>query len=236
MRRSMIAPSASSSGGRLPRRRRRRRSGERRRWRSFARRPWRALVSSTGPRGRGRRFGSVAFLVPPFLVVAAHVVDNGSGMFLVLLVTFFSALCFLRSSTGLRCLASWPVWTRRTVAVVCTRLVLLVTMLLALCSFPWLAGPESSAFWPVWTRRTVAVAWTMLVLLVILHLALFLPFVRPMMLGILASMLRKDSCPRRSGHWIFLEMTWSCSTAPYIWKSLVRAVCLRSTCCFFSWR
>ena len=47
-----------------------------------------------------------AFLVPPFLVVAAHVVDNGSGVFLVLLVWFFTALWFLRSSTGLRCLTS----------------------------------------------------------------------------------------------------------------------------------
>ena len=36
--------------------------------------------------------------------------------------------------------ASWPVWTRRTVAVVCTRRVLMVTMHLALCSLPWLAG------------------------------------------------------------------------------------------------
>ena len=47
--------------------------------------------------------------------------------------------------------ASWPIWTRRTVAVVCTRRVLLVTMYLALCSLPWLAGPECSAFWPVRT-------------------------------------------------------------------------------------
>ena len=30
-------------------------------------------------------------------------------------------LCSLRSSTGLRCLASWPIWTRRTVAVACSR-------------------------------------------------------------------------------------------------------------------
>ena len=41
-----------------------------------------------------------------------------------------------RSSTGLRCPASWPVCTRRTVAVACTRLVLMVTMHLALCFFP----------------------------------------------------------------------------------------------------
>ena len=83
-----------------------------------------------------------------------------------------------------------------------------MTMLLALCFFLWLSGPECSAFWPVWTRGTIAVAWTMLVLLVILHLALFLLFVRPMMLGIMAGMLWKDSCLRRSG----------------------------STCCFFSGR
>ena len=121
--------------------------------------------------------------------MAALVVDSGSGMFLVLLVTFFFALCFLRSSTGLRCLASWPVWTRRTVAVVCARLVLMVTMHLALCSLPWLAG--------------LGVACTMLVLLVILHIALcFFPFVRPMMLRIMAGMHQKDSCPRRSGNWI----------------------------------
>ena len=47
--------------------------------------------------------------------------------------------------------ASWTIWTRRTVAVVCTRRVLLVTMHLALYSLPWLAGPECSAFWPVRT-------------------------------------------------------------------------------------
>ena len=33
-------------------------------------------------RGRGRRGGSVAFLDPPFFVMAAHVVDNGSGLLL----------------------------------------------------------------------------------------------------------------------------------------------------------
>ena len=56
--------------------------------------------------------------------------------------------------------ASWPVWTRRAVAVVCIRRVLLVPMHLALYFFPWLAGPGCSAFWPVWTRTTVAVACT----------------------------------------------------------------------------
>ena len=37
--------------------------------------------------------------------------------------------------------ASWPIWTRRTVAIVCTRRVLLVTTHLTLYSLPWLAGP-----------------------------------------------------------------------------------------------
>ena len=48
--------------------------------------------------------------------MAALDVDNGSGMIvlLVLLVMFLFALCALRL-TGPRCLASWPVWTRRTV-------------------------------------------------------------------------------------------------------------------------
>ena len=37
--------------------------------------------------------------------------------------------------------SSWPLWTRRTVAVACTRLVLLVTIHFALFSLPWFAGP-----------------------------------------------------------------------------------------------
>ena len=135
----MIAPSASSSGGRLPsRRRRRRRSGGRPRWRSIAWRPWRAPVSSTGPRGKERRGGRDDFFALRVLsFMAALVVDSGSGMLamLVFLVTFF-ALCFLRSSAGLRCPASWPVWTRRIVVMACTRLVLLVTMHFALSFFP----------------------------------------------------------------------------------------------------
>ena len=59
--------------------------------------------------------------------------------------------------------------------------------------------------------------------------AVFLPFVRPMMLRITAGMHRKDSCLRRTGNWIIWEITWYFSTVPCIWKSLVRAVCLRST-------
>ena len=67
---------------------------------------------------------------------------------------------------------SWPIWTRRTVAVVCTRLVLLVTLHLEPCSLPCLAGPVCLAFWPVRTCSTVAVACAKLVFLVFMHLAL----------------------------------------------------------------
>ena len=112
----------------------------------------------------------------------------------------------------------------------CSRLILMVTMLLALCSFLWLAGPECSAFWPVWTRRDSNSG--MFIAGIASYSeprAVFLPFVRPMMLRITAGMHRKDSCPRRTGNWIFWEMTWYFSTTPCIWKSLVRAVCLRST-------
>ena len=74
----MLAPSASSSDGRLPRRRRRRSRG-RRRWRSIARRPWRVLGSSTGPRGRRRRGGKRS-LPGPLPRAAALIVVNGSVM------------------------------------------------------------------------------------------------------------------------------------------------------------
>ena len=37
--------------------------------------------------------------------------------------------------------SSWPLWTRRTVEVACTRLTMLVTMHFALSSLPWFAGP-----------------------------------------------------------------------------------------------
>ena len=61
-------------------------------------------------RGRGRRGRSGVFLgFPLALFVAALIVDNGSGMILVFLVTFLFALCFLRLSSGQRCPASWPV-------------------------------------------------------------------------------------------------------------------------------
>ena len=75
---------------------------------------------------------------------------------LVLLVTMHLALCFLLVSPSPGCSASWPVWTRRIIAVACTRLVFMVNMLLAFCSLPWSAGPGCSSSWPLWTRRTVA--------------------------------------------------------------------------------
>ena len=51
---------------------------------------------------------------------AALVVDNDSGLLamLVLLVTVHLALCSLLASSGPRCSASWPVWSRKTAAVV----------------------------------------------------------------------------------------------------------------------
>ena len=119
-----------------------------------------------GKRKKGRRRRSFRRLLRAPLV-AALVVDSGSGTLalLVFLVTFFFALCSLRLSSGLRCSASWPFCTRRTVArlssilaVACAGLVLLVTMHLAFL-FPF-------------GVRTVAVAFTWLVLLVTMHLAL----------------------------------------------------------------
>ena len=62
---------------------------------------------------------------------------------LVIVVSFFFTLCFTRSSTGLRCLASWPVWSRRTVAVVCTIAGIAGDFCSSHCvRLPWLAGPE----------------------------------------------------------------------------------------------
>ena len=71
------------------------------------------------------------------------------------------ALCSLLLSTGPRCSASWPVWTRRKVlryfpAAACARLVLLVILHLALYSLLLSSGPRCSASWLVRTRRTVA--------------------------------------------------------------------------------
>ena len=73
--------------------------------------------------------------------------------------------------------------------------------------FPGLAGPECSAFWPVRTRRTVMRLFlARLLLLVTVHLvAVFSSLVcRPRVLGITAGMDQKDSCPRRTGYWVFL--------------------------------
>ena len=83
MRQSTLAPSASSSRGRLPRRRRRSSRG---RWsspgrRSCARSPWRAPGSSVGQRGGGKR-GERRRLPDPLPLVAALIVDNCSGMFM----------------------------------------------------------------------------------------------------------------------------------------------------------
>ena len=70
------------------------------------------------------------------------------------LVTFLFALCSLWLLSGLRCSASWPVWTRRTVArsssilaVLCARLALLVFRL-AFCSLWLSAGQRACRFGP----------------------------------------------------------------------------------------
>ena len=97
----------------------------------------------------------IELLVPP-LFVAALVVDNDSGMLamLVFLVILPHALFSLRPSACLSFQASWPVWTRRTVArsslvpaVTCARLVLLV-LRLAVCSLWLSAGPWAGRFGP----------------------------------------------------------------------------------------
>ena len=81
------------------------------------------------------------------------VVDNNSlRPRLVMLVTIRLG-CIPLGCRRPRSSASWPVWTRRTVAVAFTRLVLLVTTDLALCSLPWLARPRCLAAWPVWPQR-----------------------------------------------------------------------------------
>ena len=61
-----------------------------------------------------RKLEVIELLVPP-LFVAALVVDNDSGMLamLVFLLILPHALFSFRSSSGLRCSASWPSWTRR---------------------------------------------------------------------------------------------------------------------------
>ena len=52
---------------------------------------------------------------------------------------------------------------------------------------------------------------------------------KPMMLRIMAGMRQKDSCPRCAGKLDYLGDDVVFSTVHCIWKSLVRAVCLRST-------
>ena len=104
-------------------------------------------------RGRGRRGGSVAFLDPPFLVVAAHVVDNGSG----LLLAGFPVLC--RSPWHLRHqgrfgpdgqLRGEMSRSSSLFAVACARLVLLVGYAVSFGG----CRPRCSASWPACTRRT----------------------------------------------------------------------------------
>ena len=70
---------------------------------------WRLSLRRT--KGRGRRGGRKRLLELPHSPCIAALVVDSSGMFLVLLVTFFFVLCSLRSSSGLRCPASCPVWT-----------------------------------------------------------------------------------------------------------------------------
>ena len=65
------------------------------------------------------------------------VVVHGSGMCRVGFTGYdVPRVMFPSGVASPGCSASWPVWTRKTIAVSCTRLVLLVTMHLALCSFP----------------------------------------------------------------------------------------------------
>ena len=76
--------------------------------------------------------------------------------------------------------------------------------------FPGLAGPECSAFWPVRTSRTVMRFFLarLLLLVTVQPRAVFSSLVgRPRVLGILAGMEQKDSCPRRTGYWFLWEMT-----------------------------
>ena len=76
---------------------------------------WSLPPSSSSPGKRRKRKKRRKRLVPlQILRVAALVVDSGSGMLamLVFRVMLLYALCSLRSSSGLRCSASWPVWTR----------------------------------------------------------------------------------------------------------------------------
>ena len=107
--------------------------------------------------GRGRRGGRDDFLALRVLsFVTALVVESDSGMLsmLVFLVTYLFALSSFRLSSGLRCPASRPVWTRRTMArsssilaVACARLVFLVSRL-AVCSLWLSAGPQAGRYGP----------------------------------------------------------------------------------------
>ena len=122
--------------------------------------------------------------------MAALVVDNDSGMLamLVFLLMLPHALCSFRSSSGMRCSASWPVCTRRTVArsssipaVAFARLVSLV-LRLALCSLV-VAGPRAGG---LDQKNNYVLGWFTGV---DAPRAVFLFFVvRPKMFGIMAGM------------------------------------------------
>ena len=173
---STLAPSASSSRGRLPRRRRRKTRASWRppgRWRSCARSPWRALGNSMGQRGRGKR-GERRRLPDPLPLVAALIVDNGSGMSMAGYAGSAPLQCPLRLSAGLSCQASLSVLTRRTFSVA-----------LVVDSY---SGIYRAGFAGIVPR------------------AVFLPVVvyRPQMLGIIAGMDQYDSflvARRRPRHW-----------------------------------
>ena len=158
-------------------------------------------------RGRGRRGGRGDFpsLLPHAPLVAALVVDSGSGLLamLVFLVTFLFALSSLCWCCSSRCVPScgrqapdaWhhgryaPEGLFRALipAVICARLVLLVFRL-ALCSLWLSAGPRAGRYGP----EAQLCSW--LVLTGDDALRAVLPFivVRPKMLGIMACMTRGD--------------------------------------------
>ena len=71
------------------------------------------------------------------------------------LETLHIALCSPSSFAGPWSSASWPVFSRRTAAVACSRLVMLVAMHLALYSLFPSSGPRCATSWLVWMRRTV---------------------------------------------------------------------------------
>ena len=118
---------------------------------------------------------------------------------------------------------------------------LIVLVLLSLssgprCSVSWSAGPP---LWPLWTSSTV----TSLLVACLAGFAgnsapraVFLPFVRPGALRIMAGTLQKDSCPRRTGKLDYLGDDLVFFYDPCIWQSHVRCCCLWSACVGFPGR